>query len=537
MSAEPSLEYNDETGKFEWTHPPGSEYGPPAIEPEWKSTNPEWFTPSKQKGAPPPESPEQAEAEEEAEEVDEGAFGASALRITDVTVTVHRLALEPACDLTWDRRGGAAHVDVQLVEVHTDGGVSGFGTGDAGVAGEGWIEQYKELFVGTDPLQLERHARVLEGISFHGPRPWALDVALWDLAGKVRGQPVWRLLGGKSDKVRPYASLGVQRDAAGVVAAAVERVAEGFRALKLRFGCCGDRTWREDVELVAQVQRAVRAAQSHGEDVSTNGLHGVEIMVDCDQAWRMPWDSRPMWDLATATVVAAKLEGLGVYWMENALPRGDFEGMAKLRRAHFGLGGRLRIAAGGLSREKHELDQLLERHCLDVLQPNVCRTGGFLGLWQVAQKALARGIQFSPRTWGDGVCLAANMHLSAAINARPRTLKVGNAVTDASPYVEYAYDPPEWTAARRDFAVANAEQLQIDPMDGLVKLGDAPGLGLELDRAALEATRVRALPAAPGQAELSASALRQLYKQISSLEATAAVQEEPEPEGAAAVDA
>src|SRR3546814_12963573 len=76
---------------------------------------------------------------------------------------------------------------------------------------------------------------VLSHIQFHYGRCWPLDLALWDLTGKITGEPVWRLLGGRSDRVRAYASSGVLRDP-GAMAETAERFAEaGFGALKLRF--------------------------------------------------------------------------------------------------------------------------------------------------------------------------------------------------------------------------------------------------------------------------------------------------------------
>ena len=72
---------------------------------------------------------------------------------------------------------------------------------------------HEDLFIGQDPLALERHYRVLAHIDFHYGRCWPLDLALWDLAGKIAGQPCWKLLGGLSNRVQAYASCGVLRDA------------------------------------------------------------------------------------------------------------------------------------------------------------------------------------------------------------------------------------------------------------------------------------------------------------------------------------
>src|ERR671936_793444 len=84
-------------------------------------------------------------------------------------------------------------------------------------------------------LTLDRHYRVLSNIDFHYGRCWPLDLALWDLAGKITGQPCWKLLGGLSNRVRAYASSGTLRDPGTTADAAERYLAEGFPALKLRF--------------------------------------------------------------------------------------------------------------------------------------------------------------------------------------------------------------------------------------------------------------------------------------------------------------
>src|SRR3546814_15609597 len=84
---------------------------------------------------------------------------------------------------------------------------------------------HEDLFVGEDPRRVERHYEVLSHIQFHYGRCWPLDLALWDLTGKIAGEPVWRLLGGRSDRVRAYASSGVLRDH-GALAEPAARFAE-----------------------------------------------------------------------------------------------------------------------------------------------------------------------------------------------------------------------------------------------------------------------------------------------------------------------
>src|SRR5947209_17302332 len=105
-------------------------------------------------------------------------------RITAVTITHHRLPLRPPFHASWDTQP-RVHFDATVVRVATDTGFTGIASGDLmlGFAG------HEPLFIGADPLALERHFRVLSNIDFHYGRCWPLDLALWDLAGKILDTP------------------------------------------------------------------------------------------------------------------------------------------------------------------------------------------------------------------------------------------------------------------------------------------------------------------------------------------------------------
>lgn len=189
-------------------------------------------------------------------------------------------------------------------------------------------------------------------------------------------------------------------------------------------------------------------------------------MVDCNQGWRMPWDTAPPWSLAEALTVADELADRDVYWMEEPLHRGDHAGMAMLRER-----GGVLVAGGEMTRELHELRLMLLAGSLDVYQPDAVVTGGIGGLRHLAAEVAAAGHTFSPHTWGSGVALMANAHLTAG--------------TVGTTFLEYPFDPPEWTEGRRDF-------LLTEPIvcNGRIDLDDRPGLGLELDPERLRHTQV-----------------------------------------------
>lgn len=364
--------------------------------------------------------------------------------IESIEITHHRLELDPPFPAAWDpepRRG----FPVAVVRVRDSSGAVGVGAGDP-MRG---LVDYEHLFLGFDPTDLARHSTVLENVAFLDGRPWPFELALWDLAGKLTETPVWRMLGGTSPHIDLYASFGTHRGITETVENAHAVIERGFRALKLRFG-------RPNVDDDLAVLDAVRAAVGSG----------VEVMVDCNQGWRMPWDTSPATGYEEARSLATELANRGVFWMEEPLHRGDHAGMARLR-SETGI----RVAGGEMTRELHEFDLMLAAGALDVYQPDAAVTGGIGGLQRIAHAVRAAGCTFSPHTWGSGVALVANAHLVAG--------------TGGTPYLEYPLDPPEWTEARRDFMLTEPVKAE-----GRLELSDVPGFGIELDADALERTRV-----------------------------------------------
>jgi len=369
---------------------------------------------------------------------------ASGHKISAIAISHHRLPLAPAFNASWDSQP-RVHFDATIVRVTSDTGFVGVGSGDRMLGFEG----HEELFVGQDPLALERHYRVLSNIDFHYGRCWPLDLALWDLTGKILGQPCWKLLGGLARRVRAYASSGTLRDPAAQAEAAERYLAQGFPAVKLRFHR-GD--WRDDVKALEAVRARV------GER--------LELLVDCNQGWRLPWDTEPAWTFKDALSVARELERLKVFWMEEPLHRADHAGMRALREATD-----VRVAAGEMTRQLHELRDLVG--CVDVLQPDAALVGGITGLRRIAALAQEHHVLFTPHTWTNGLGVTANAHLVAGL-------------CDA-PFLEFPYDPPEWSLQRRDFPLV--QPLSVD-RQGWISLEDTPGMGYALDEGRLLATRI-----------------------------------------------
>ena len=358
------------------------------------------------------------------------------MKIARVRLERRSIELDPPFNAAWDPEPRRSF-EATIVVVETDEGLTGIGSGDT----MDGFERYEHLFVGQDPLALERHVAVLETITVHAGRYWPLEAALWDLAGKAAGKTVAELCGGQLTRVAAYASTGEQRTPSERAESALRLREEGFKALKVRI----DRT-RLD-EAIATVE-AVRAAVGDS----------MEIMVDLNQGWRMPGDIGAALDPASVGATAARLRELDVFWLEEPLPRENIHGYAALRHESG-----LRIAGGEMARTTRELEAFEAADALDVYQPDAVLAVGLLRERELAERVTARGHFFTPHTWTNGIGLLANLHLTAGVGG--------------GPYLEYPYDPPGWTPERRDFMLA--EPVRVDA-DGFLSVPDRPGLGFEL---------------------------------------------------------
>jgi L-alanine-DL-glutamate epimerase-like enolase superfamily enzyme len=364
------------------------------------------------------------------------------VRITGVRLRRLRYPLDPPFEPAWDPEPRRAF-EATLVYADTDEGLTGIGSGDT----MDGFERYTELFLGRDPLDIERHVRVLETITFHAGRYWPFEAALWDLAGKAEGMPVARLLGGVAESVPVYASTADRRPAGRRADSARALRDLGFGALKLRI----DRT---------RLEEGLAAVEATREAVGT----GMEIMVDLNQGWRMPGDIAPLLDFDVVDRFAARLEELGVLWLEEPLAGDDAAGLARLRARR-----ELRIAGGEMARTPRELDAWLEADALDVYQPDAVLAVGLLRARELAERVLARGRWFTPHTWTNGIGLLANLHLAAGVGG--------------GPFLELPFDPPGWTPAQRDFMLAEPV---LPDAESRLAVPNRPGLGFELDEDAVE---------------------------------------------------
>jgi len=369
------------------------------------------------------------------------------MRITGIESRVYRYPLDPPLRVAWDPAARAGQ-EATLVLVHTDEGITGVASGGDGLPDRALLER---LLVGSDPLRAEVVREALETVDFHGARPWAVEVAVWDAVGKALDQPLWKILGGRSERLTAYASTCEPVSPAERAERCLALLERGVRAVKIRFH---NPDWRRNLAVVEAVRTAVGGR--------------MEIMVDANQGWRMPGDRAPRWDVAAAAQCARALEELAVYWLEEPLRCDDWRGYAALRRRTS-----LRIAAGEMVRQQHEARDLLVHGLVDVLQADVLFVGGMAGCRRIAALADLFGRAWSPHTWSNGLGLVANLHAALAFST--------------AAFVEVPYDPPGWEAARRDWLLPAPLEIAAD---GTIAPPAGPGLGVEPDLEALERWRV-----------------------------------------------
>jgi D-galactarolactone cycloisomerase len=368
------------------------------------------------------------------------------MRIAGIETRRYAFPFEPPLRVAWDPVPRTQQ-EATVVIVRSDEGFEGCASGDALPD----RELLERLLVGVDPLRTEVVREVCETVDFHHGRPWTVEAAVWDLAGRALDTPCWRLLGGRSERLLAYASSAELLPAEERVARILALRDAGVRAVKLRFH---HDDWREDVAVVEAVRDAVGPE--------------LELMVDANQGWRMPGDREPRWDVATAAQCARALEPLRVYWLEEPLRTDDLAGYRALRSRTD-----LRLAAGEMVRGAHEARDLIARGGVDVIQTDVVLAGGFSGCRRVAALADLHGRMWSPHTWSNGYGLVANLHLALAVST--------------CPFVEVPYDPPGLSAQRRDWLLPAPVEIAAD---GTIAPPPGPGLGVVPDFDALQQWRV-----------------------------------------------
>jgi D-galactarolactone cycloisomerase len=340
-----------------------------------------------------------------------------------------------------------------LLEVETDEHIVGLGSCFTSTAlVKASLEILEPLLEGENPLEPDHVCEKLHQASYWYGRGGAitttiggLDIALWDILGKVTGQPVGLLLGGiYRDRVPVYASI-LFADPPLLRDRLLELVGRGFRAIKMGWTGFGRISRQHDERLIKTAREAVGP--------------NTELFVDAGGAEEF-WPHRYKWALETSRM----LNEYEIGWFEEPLPYDDLDSYILLREHS-----PVPIAAGEALTRRQSFQPFIERRALDIVQPDTTKVGGLSEARRIAWAAYDHGIDYVSHGWNTAVGVSADLHLAAAIpGARFVEFQTG------SPYID--------GISKTDFRLDG---------DGCLAIPNGPGLGIELD---FERIRQRSLP-------------------------------------------
>jgi galactonate dehydratase len=371
------------------------------------------------------------------------------LRISDVIAHPLRATLP---DAQRTSQGDWPSLDIVVVEVRTDAGIVGWGECLARTSSPAYAAAVetilKPVLVGRNPFETASLWRAMRG-RLTGRAGGMLvesiagvDIALWDIMGKVAGLPVHRLLGGAGRRqILAYASSINWGDDARAEAETRDCLARGFRAIKVKIG------------------QTPRAAIARAELIRK--IAGPEIRLSVDANWAF--------DLDEATQVGEALAALNYWWFEEPIVPEDIDGYRRLRERT-----KVRLAAGESDFVATQARDLIATRSVGVIQPDVARAGGITETRRIADLADAFHVAYAPHVgWSGAICAAASVQLAAA---QPNFL-VYECMIFANPL-------------REDLLTRRVGSFQ-DLVDGHAAVPEGPGLGVEIDRDALARFTIR----------------------------------------------
>ena len=366
------------------------------------------------------------------------------MKIKDIRASVHTTSIEvPLLPGRVSGYGRQEQKEFVFCEVETDEGLTGVSiTGHflARAVVVALEQHFLPAVQDLDARDLEAvHQRVWQALN---PRTMTgvvssalslLDIALWDIAGKIQERSVAALLGGARDTLPVYVTFGFpQYDRDQLAEAARLQVAQGFTALKMVVGV-DPGGWREDARRIRVVREAV------GDD--------IDLMIDANYLFT-PTEAR---------YLCRAVEDCGLTWFEEPLHQNDARALAELRR-HTAIP----LAAGQMEGHRWRLRELVEHQAVDILQPNACYCGGYTEARKAAHLAQIYNL---PVAHGGGWPLISMHTLAGLMNGwilewHIGMAQVGQQLFPGSPR----------------------------PVNGRITIPDKPGLGLEVDREALRST-------------------------------------------------
>jgi galactonate dehydratase len=370
----------------------------------------------------------------------------SKLRITDMKT--YGVTLDPSI-----ARADRPYVFVKL---ETNQGVVGWG--EATLEGKAsaalhCVNDLRDLIVGSDPMQSEHLWQLMYIGSFYRGGPVlgsaisGIDQAIWDIRGKVMGMPVYKLLGGPVD---PRGIRGYYHAEAWTLEAARElrdkTKAAGVTALKFQLP-----TYMEWIETNAKLTRAVKSMETLREGLGPD----IDLAVD--------FHAKP--SPSVSAILVREIEPLHLLFAEEVCPPENVRAMQRVAKRST-----TPLATGERLIASYGFNELIELGVVDVLQPDVAHVGGITALWKVAALADAAGMVMAPHACEGPIGGIASLHIDAAI---PNFL-----VQEICGAVQSGERDRVW----RDLLGFPAMRM----VNGRYPLPEKPGLGFELNEAALK---------------------------------------------------
>ncbi|GGZ40101.1 D-galactarolactone cycloisomerase [Echinicola pacifica] len=339
-----------------------------------------------------------------------------------------------------------------IVKITLDDGTYGWGEGygPAHVLKAG-IDFFKPFLLGKSALEHEILWEEMYRRSMDYARSGilqaaisAIDVALWDLKGKLLNQPVSVLLGGvKNPIIEPYATglyfTRVDNLSQTLAEEALMYKSQGFRATKMKVGL----GLEQDIKNVASVRKAIGPE--------------MKLMIDANHAY----------SYKEAIELARQVEQYSISWFEEPVSPEDYEGYRRMRD-HTSIP----IAGGECEYLKYGFRRLLENESVDIVQPDICAAGGLTEAKKIATLAQAFNKDLVPHTWGTWIAISAAIHFVANLDKNPGRMYNGR------PMLEL--DRTE--NSLRDEVTLHQVKLE----NGLIQVPNSPGLGVEVCMDSLE---------------------------------------------------
>lgn len=370
------------------------------------------------------------------------------IRISDVIAHPLTQKLPQPTVTSW---GKYTDVSIVLVEVRTDAGITGVGEALARFSPKAYCEliesSLKPRLVGGNPTDIMGHWRSMRrslsgrsgGILFEAIA--GVDIALWDILGKVAGLPIYRLLGGVGRQEVPVYAASVNWGSDEFMDAELDRYLEkGFPRIKVK------------------VANPVKEACKRVERLRKRAGDGIELCVDANWAYT----------LEEAVELGRALTDNNYFWFEEPLRPEDEGGYEELHRRCA-----TPLAAGESNYTLDQAMRLVANRTLSFLQPDVARSGGITETRRMAEFAAAHDVQYAPHIGMSGIiCETASVHLAAAMP----NLRAMECETDSSPFKT---------------AITGAAPGADRQKNGMLPVPTGPGLGIEVDWDAVKKLTVK----------------------------------------------